>query len=171
MPEAAVKTKATQKVIAPPHQRHFRAAIFQTYILMASMVFVGLAVAAHFVPYFAIDLTVTRAVQSNHGALVDQLMRDISWIGFAPQAFILALVVVVALYVAGLRWEAVSAIFAAGNVALGTVIKLIVLRPRPDHARPPTWSTLNGTSRIRRFPPDTSPISPPSPDSCAISRS
>ena len=131
MPEAAVKTRATQKVIAPPRQRHFRAAIFQSYILMASMMFVGLAVAAHFVPYFSIDLTVTRAVQSNHGALVDQLMRDISWIGFAPQAFILAFVAVVALYFAGLRWEAVSAIFAAGNVGLGTVIKVIVLRPRP----------------------------------------
>src|SRR5262249_47924488 len=52
-------------------------------------------------------------------------------IGFAPQAFILAFVTVAALYFAGLRWEAVSAIFAAGNVALGTVIKVIGLRPRP----------------------------------------
>jgi len=131
MAEAAVKTKATQKVIAPPHQRHFRAAIFQTYILTASMVFVGLAVAAHFVPYFSIDLTVTRALQSNHGPLVDQFMRAISWIGFAPQAFILAVLVVAALYFAGLRWEAMAAIFAMGNVALGTAIKLVVVRPRP----------------------------------------
>jgi undecaprenyl-diphosphatase len=143
MPEAAVKTKATQKVIAPPHQRHFRAAVFQTYILMASMVFVGLAVAAHFMPYFSIDLTVTRAVQSNHGALVDHIMRAISWVGFAPQAFILAFLVVAGLFFAGLRWESMSALFAMLNVAVGTLIKLIVVRPRPGADLVTVASKLN----------------------------
>ena len=131
MAQAAAEGK-TQKVIAAKPTRHRRAALFQTYVLMASVVFVGLAVAAHFVPYFSIDLTITRAVQSNHGAVADLLMRDVSWMGFAPQVAIIAAVVIISLFAAGLRWEAIAGLFATGNVIPGTLIKLIVIRPRPS---------------------------------------
>jgi len=56
--------KLDAAVIAPRPTRRYRAAIFQVFVLSTSVGFVGLAVAARFVPYFAIDLTITRAIQS-----------------------------------------------------------------------------------------------------------
>jgi len=141
----AQTTNKTQKVIAAKPTRHRRAALFQTYVLIGSSIFVGLAVAAHFVPYFAIDLTLTRALQSNHGALADRLMRAESWMGFPPQAAILAGVILVGLFAAGLRWEAVAGLCAASNALVGTTVKLLVERPRPAADLVHVVSQLNTT--------------------------
>jgi membrane-associated phospholipid phosphatase len=126
-----LQRKLDDAVIVTPPTRHYRAAAFQAYVLVASAVFVVLAVAAHFVPYFAIDLTITRALQSYHGAVFDALMRWVSWLGFVPQVDVLGGFVILALFVAGLRWEAVTALFAMCGVALGALVKLVVSRPRP----------------------------------------
>lgn len=130
MREAAATQKLNQAVGSPP-ARHGHAAAFQTYVLVASTIFVGLAVTAHFVPYFSIDLPITRALQSHKGGFFDGLMHGMSWLGFPPQVQIIQFVVVAALYGAGLRWEAIGALFVAGNAPLGILIKLVVMRPRP----------------------------------------
>ena len=85
-PEADPRRKVDAAVIAKPPTRHFRAAAFQIYALVAAVVFVVLAVAARTVPYFQLDLSVTHAVQAHHGLLFDRLMVLVSWFGFAPQA-------------------------------------------------------------------------------------
>jgi undecaprenyl-diphosphatase len=108
------------------------AAAFQAYVLIAIALFVALAVAAHFIPYFPIDLTVTHAIQSYHGAVFDALMRGLSWLGFLPQVNVLAAATIVILFIAGLRWEAVTALFALCGVAFGGLVKAIVTRPRPS---------------------------------------
>jgi membrane-associated phospholipid phosphatase len=137
MAEAAAKQpgelqkKIDDAVIVAPPTRSYRAVVFQAYVLIATAVFVALAVTAHFVPYFAIDLTVTRALQSYHGGAFDAVMRWLSWLGFAPQVDVLGGLTILILFIAGLRWEAVTALFALGAVAFGALVKAIVVRPRP----------------------------------------
>jgi undecaprenyl-diphosphatase len=132
MAQAAATQSRTQKVIAARPTRHRRAALFQSYVLTASVVFIALAVAAHYIPYFSIDLTITRAMQANHGAVAEHVMRGWSWIGFPPQVIVIAAVILLTLFFAGLRWEAVGGLFATGNAIPGTLIKLVVTRPRPS---------------------------------------
>jgi undecaprenyl-diphosphatase len=118
--------------IAPMPTRRHRAALFHVYALVACAGFVALAVAAHFIPYFQIDLTVARALQGYHGAVFSKLMHGMSWIGFVPQVDILGGIAILTLVLAGLRWEAVGAVFAACGVIVGALVKLVVLRPRPS---------------------------------------
>jgi undecaprenyl-diphosphatase len=138
MPATAAKQavdplqKLDAAVIATPPARRYRAAIFQTYVLTSSAVFIALAVVAHYVAYFPMDLAITRAIQSTHGVFFDQLMYFISWLGFMPQVYILGAVAVLGLFATGLKWEAVSALFAASGILVGTLTKLVVYRPRPS---------------------------------------
>jgi undecaprenyl-diphosphatase len=124
--------KLDAAVIAPRPTRRYRAAAFQIYVLGASAVFVTLAVIARTVAYFPIDLTITHAVQTYHGAAFERLMYGVSWLGFMPQVDILGALTIVLLFMAGLRWEAVVALFAACGVGIGTLVKLVVYRPRPS---------------------------------------
>ena len=120
------------KAIAPVRAQRERALLFQVYVLIASAAFIALAVAAHFKPYFKIDLTITRFIQSYHGALFDQVMRAVSWLGFYPQCYAVGAIFILALLLAGLRREVLVALFAGAASAVGAAIKLIVLRPRPS---------------------------------------
>lgn len=113
-------------------QRH-RAAVFQTYMIGAVVVFFVLAVLAKSVAYFAFDLTITRAVQSFNPGWFAALMSALSWPGFEPQTVVISGVVIVFLYVRGLIWEAVVTLAnGIGSTALGTGIKILVDRPRPS---------------------------------------
>ena len=124
--------KIDEAVIAPRPTRKYRAAAFQIYVLGAAVVFVALAVIAHFVAYFPMDLTITRAVQGYHGQLFDKLMYAVSWAGFFPQVIPIGLVVIVGLWIAGLRWEAVTTLIGTVSTGVGALIKLVVYRPRPS---------------------------------------
>jgi membrane-associated phospholipid phosphatase len=126
------RRKLDAAVIAPKPTRHYRAAAFQAYVLMASGAFVVLAVGARLLPYFPIDLTITRAVQSYHGVVFDRAMFAMSWIGFFPQSLAFGLVPLALLFIAGLRWETVVGLCAAAAAGLAAVVKIIVHRPRPS---------------------------------------
>ncbi|MEO5617954.1 MAG: phosphatase PAP2 family protein [Candidatus Eisenbacteria bacterium] len=130
-PVVELERKLDDKIVAPPTRRH-RAAAFQLYLLIGSGVFIALAIVARTVAYFPFDLKITRAVQSYHGILFDRLMSGLSWIGFFPQVAVLGAVVIVVLFIAGLRWEAVATLFASCGVAIGSLVKLMVVRPRPS---------------------------------------
>src|SRR5215203_1245606 len=119
------------KIIAPAPTRHGRAITFQAYVLIASLGFVVMAVFAHTIGYFPIDLTFTRSIQTVSSPLFGQAMQAVSWIGFIPQVDIIGGALIVALFIAGLRWEAVCSLFAAGGTLVGSLAKLIVIRPRP----------------------------------------
>ncbi len=128
----AALEKLDAAVIAPKPTRRHRAYLFQIYALVASGAFIALAVAASIVPYFKIDLSITQALQSYKGSAFAALMYGVSWIGFSPQTSIFGGLTILVLLFAGFRWEAVAAIFAACGVGLGSLIKLIVVRPRPS---------------------------------------
>jgi membrane-associated phospholipid phosphatase len=139
----ALGRKVDEAAIAPHRTRHYRAAVFQAYVLVATVGFVALAVAAHFVPYFAIDLTITRAVQSNHGPALDALMRGLSWMGWNPQASLLVAMILSILLFVGLRWETVAAAFAAFGTVVGSLVKMLVYRPRPTADLVHVFSSLS----------------------------
>lgn len=131
-PANATPHEKIDAAIAPRQTRRFRAIAFQMYVLIASGVFVALAVIAHSVSYFPVDLTVTRAIQSYHGLAFDRFLYFFSWLGFYPQVVVLGLAVILGLWLAGLRWEAISLAFTGGSSALGALVKMVVVRPRPS---------------------------------------
>ncbi len=137
-PGTSLREESDSTVIAARHLRHERAIAFRIFVWGASAVFVALAIVAHSVAYFPIDVTVTHAVQAYPeqwgawGQRFGVLMHAISWIGYFPQVAVLSAIVVITLFATGLRWEAAAALFATLGGGLGALVKLAVLRPRPS---------------------------------------
>ena len=127
----AVKAVAAEQIVAKPTRR-WRARVFQAYLVVATLAFGILVVLASLFNYFSIDLTITRAVQTINFVGFAGLMYWVSYIGYAPQMYLLVAAIAVLLFVLGLRWEAVVALLAAaGSAGLDQIIKLLVHRPRP----------------------------------------
>ncbi len=102
------------------------------YLLLINAGSLALALSARKKPYYAIDLRISKALQSFHAAWFDRLMRFISRVGYPMQANTLGALILFALYRAGLRWEALSTCFATvGSAMLALVLVLWVNRPRP----------------------------------------
>ena len=133
-------------VIAPSPSRRRSSNLFQVILFLASGLFAALAIAAHQHPYFAIDLAITRAIQGDHGVAFHRLMVALSWLGFTPQVAVIGAALMAIIWFLGLRWEAVGALVAAAGVALVTVVKLVVLRPRPTADVVQVVTTISETS-------------------------
>jgi membrane-associated phospholipid phosphatase len=124
--------ESVQQAIAPKPTRRYRALVFQGYTIIAAVALAVLFVLVWNVPYFTIDLTVTRAVQTISWPWFSILMEIISYPGNAPQSFAIVALVVVVLFAIGLRWESVSSLIAgAGGSLVDTLAKAIVHRARP----------------------------------------
>ncbi|MEP7198598.1 MAG: phosphatase PAP2 family protein [Chloroflexota bacterium] len=124
---------AVKAAVAPKPVRKYRARLFQIYVIVAVIAFGTLALFASFTNYFPLDLTITLAVQSINFRAFDIVMRYLTIIGFAPQVLLLWALIVLYIYVTGLKWESVMALFAVvGASVIGAAAKLIVNRPRPD---------------------------------------
>jgi undecaprenyl-diphosphatase len=119
-------------IVAKPWRR-YRATVFQTYLIGAVVAFVVLAVLAKTIAYFTFDVTITRALQTYHAGWFDALMNTLTWIGFAPQAWIITLILLLFLYASGLKWETLVAFASVlGSSALGLGLKVLIDRPRPS---------------------------------------
>ncbi len=113
--------------------RRYRSTVFLTYLIVAVVIFIVLAVLAKTIAYFTFDVTITRALQTYHPGWFDALMRALTWIGFAPQAWVITLIILLFLYASGLKWEAVVLLISVlGSSALGLGVKFLVDRPRPS---------------------------------------
>ena len=124
--------ETVKQAIAPKRTRNYRAIAFQGYLVIATVALAVLFVLVWNVPYFTIDLTVTRAIQTISWTWFALLMEIISFPGNAPQSFVLVALVFVGLFAIGLRWEALSTLLAgAGGSLLDTIAKAIVHRARP----------------------------------------
>jgi undecaprenyl-diphosphatase len=132
VPEKGPLRKIDEAVIAPRRTRRYRAAAFQTYVFVAAAVFVTLAAVAHWVAYFPFDLRITLALQAYHGDLFARAMYAISWLGFMPQVWVICLLTAGLILAFGLRWEALMCLYAEAGVIVGSLVKLIVTRPRPS---------------------------------------
>ena len=123
---------AAGTVVAKPWRR-YRAAVFQTYLIIAVGVLVVLSVLAKTAAYFPFDVKITHAVQNIHSSWFDAVMRLITWIGFGPQVEVITIGMILFIYASGLKWETVvSAVSVAGSSALGIGLKYLIGRPRPS---------------------------------------
>jgi len=122
-----------KRAIAPKRTRNYRALAFQGYVIAAAVAFAVLFILVWNVPYFTIDLTVTRAVQTISLTWFAVAMEIISYPGYAPQSFGLVVLIAVVLFAIGLRWESVSSLIAgAGGPAADTLAKAVIHRARPS---------------------------------------
>jgi len=110
----------------------YRGWFLRAYLLLAAVAFIWLAFSARSADGFPVDWAVTRALQGFHPAWFDALMRAVSLLGYNPQASVLYSLVVLFLYRASWRWEA---IVAGGGVLVAhgfnLAVKALVNRPRP----------------------------------------
>jgi undecaprenyl-diphosphatase len=130
-PVEIVKVKAAEQV-SPRPVRRWRARVFQIYLVVATAAFGILVVLASAFNYFAVDLSVTRFVQRINAAWFASFMEWVSFLGYAPQIYVLVVAILVLLFLIGLRWESgVAFMAAAGAGGLGQLVKIVVHRPRP----------------------------------------
>lgn len=112
--------------------RNYRAYLFQLALIIITGSFALLTFLVKTTPSFPIDLAITRFIQSINLPFFDTLMYLISWPGFPPQSFILSAVVLLIIYMLGLRWEAITGLVAAILPAtLDAIVKDYIRRPRP----------------------------------------
>ena len=105
-PVEIVKVAAAEQV-APKPVRRWRVRVFQIYLVAATVAFGSLVVLASAFDYFAVDLSITRSVQTIHAAWFASFMEWVSFLGYTPQVDVLVVAVAVLLFFIGLRWEAV----------------------------------------------------------------
>jgi undecaprenyl-diphosphatase len=128
----ARRTKTT------PRERHWRATLFQSYVVVAAVGFGLLSLVARRKQHFALDLKILRAVQRLDTPISHSLMQVASYPGNPPQATALAAIVPVLLYRKGFKWEAATAVISTVGISIvGLLVKLVIdrQRPHPDLVR------------------------------------
>ncbi len=131
----------------PPRVRRYRAVLFQGSLLLITLAFGGLTFLVKTTPSFAIDLTITSAIQTVTNPIFMMLMTVISWPGFSPQTMILTGLIVLLIYAVGLHWEAVMALVAAlFSTGINFLVKDLVQRPRPAASSVNVIDILNSYS-------------------------
>lgn len=79
----------------------------------------------------ATDAAITLRVQKQHHPYFDRLMRVVSWPGFPPQSRILPPGIAAALWLRGMRLEALFQLAAWGTGGISATLKRIMRRKRP----------------------------------------
>jgi undecaprenyl-diphosphatase len=109
------------------HRRLLRG--FSLFLLLSAL---SLAVAASYIPYFAVDLWLTQRLQQFTYPGVRRLMIAVSWPGYGYNGLIVALGAASVLLILRLKLEAVCLLASAGIGSLVTnILKLIIARSRP----------------------------------------
>lgn len=144
----AVRQKAegkTERELARQPSR--RAFYFQLYVLVSVIAFAALTYLAALSPYTALDLSITRALQSLKAPFFAWLMEIVSWPGFMPQGILVILIPALIVYYLGFRREAGMTVLVGlfANL-LSLAIKAAVERPRPDAGLVDVAAVLNNYS-------------------------
>jgi membrane-associated phospholipid phosphatase len=149
-PATKVKDKAHQAARTasePPHVRHYRAKLFQILMIVTAASFGLLTFMVKTLPSFAIDLQITKAIQTINIPIFAFLMTIASWPGFTPQSMIITGLIILLIYSFGLHWEAVMAFIAAAfSIAINVLVKDLIQRPRPASNLVNVIETLNSYS-------------------------
>jgi undecaprenyl-diphosphatase len=102
------------------------------YVACATLSVTLLTFLAYSTPYFPLDLTFERSVQSVRTPFLDAFTGAATWLGFFPQVDIMVLLVIGGFFVSRRAIEAIMTLFAAGGAALlFWVIAPLVNRARP----------------------------------------
>jgi membrane-associated phospholipid phosphatase len=130
MADSAFESALAKEVDEPSDRRHRW--VFAGGVACAGLALVALAVLAHRFPFFPIDLTITRHVQSLQAVWIEPLLRPLNVLGFPPLVGIIYGSIALLILAAGARWEAVASGFATlGAAGLNFLAKALVDRPRP----------------------------------------
>ena len=112
----------------------YHVALSAAIVLVCAVAFAVLAFTAHSVTLFSFDLPIMQALQNFNPPWFDVPMHVVNWMGFGAQAITLVSVVVLGMFIARWRWEAVvTAIDAATiwgiNVLIGDIVKRVPPSP------------------------------------------
>ena len=139
--------QAAKKETTSRPKREYRTLLFQVSLFAAIAAFGVLTFMVKTTPSFPIDLQIERAIQSINSPIFAGLMYVISWPGFSPQSFILSALIVLAIYLLGLQWEAITALVAALLPPLvNVIVKEYIRRPRPTVDLVHVFGILNSYS-------------------------
>ncbi len=129
MKNASLKIK---EFFVSPRERQLRMLVLEWYLVIAVALFCILAIVARMVPYFSLDLYITREVQENRPVSIYEPMYFVSWIGYSPQFPVIIFIICAVIFLLGLKKESVFAGIAGyGSAALSALIKEVISRPRP----------------------------------------
>lgn len=113
-------------------------------IMIAS---IALALRVKATPVMAIDLQITRTVQSINLPCFALIMSAISWPGYSPQSLIIVGLVSLLLYGLGQHWGGEMALAAAVCVtAINMLVKDLIQRPRPLSSQVRVFAALHDYS-------------------------
>ena len=141
--------KSVRGAIASDRLRRIRALLFQIYVLIALLAFAALTVLANSFPVFQPDVLLTRNLQSETVGWrgIGFILQAVSYPGYAIPSMVLIVVVVALLAIIGLRWEALSALFAGvSSGLLNYLVKTAVHRPRPTSNLVEVFQNISGYS-------------------------
>jgi membrane-associated phospholipid phosphatase len=128
--EVAQEAVAAETTSRP--KREYRTVLFQVALFSAVGAFAVLTFLAKSTPFFALDLEISRSLQTIDSPFFAALMEWISWPGYLPQSVVISIFLALLIYGFGMQWEAVTALVAAFfPQLLNVLIKEIIRRPRP----------------------------------------
>ena len=131
-PQNAVVESAKDKTSSPGAQRR-KALLFQVSFGILLVSFGILTFLIVTVPAFSIDLSITHGLQSLTNPGFGGLMTYISWVGYAPQSFIISAIIVISLFIFGYYWEGTASFVIAVIIPiLNLIAKILIHRARPS---------------------------------------
>jgi membrane-associated phospholipid phosphatase len=144
-------SQAARAESEPAPVRRYRAVLFQVALVVVIVAFAVLTFLVKTMPFIAIDLQITRAIQLINFPSFAVLMSLVSWPGFGPQDLIISGLIILLIFGFGLRWEAITALIAAlFTTGIDLLVKDLVQRPRPTpnlvnvFAKLPSYSFPSG---------------------------
>ena len=127
--------------------RRYRALLFLGVLLFITAAFAVLTFLVITTPSFALDLQITRGLQSIKFPGFAGLMVAVSWPGFWPQSAIITGAIILLILGIGLQWEALVALMAALlSTGLNLLVKNLIQRPRPPALLVHVLATPSGSS-------------------------
>jgi len=103
------------------------------YLVLATVAFTGLTLAARDTLYFEFDLPVTHTLQSYTASWAIPFLRAVGWPGFAPEVYVMLAGICVLLFFLYSRWAALALGLGALVESFSDLgVKILVGRPRPS---------------------------------------
>jgi len=97
--------------------------------------FILLSILAFLIPYFQLDVSISHTIQSINSPLFSQTMSFVSYLGNLPLMVFTVATVSLFLFFTGRRKEAIIGSLSTALATLsGSLIKLLIGRPRPTSA-------------------------------------
>jgi undecaprenyl-diphosphatase len=126
-------SEAATRDAVPHGGRELQVRMFQIALVLALVAFGLLALLARTIPYFPLDLELTRAIQAIPAPWLGSFLEAVTWIGFPPQSNYVFGGLILLLLLVG-RWlESVMLFFAAaGSISLWYLFAPLIDRPRPS---------------------------------------